>query len=77
MNPDGLCVQTIARTLSVEAGYPLEEGDVLPAAMVQIAMAVMFDLAKAGVRVVEPGDIIGEPVTDTEAGIVTLLLAVE
>lgn len=77
MNPNDPIVQTIARTLAQQilVGDYVED-EPLPRLVVELAMNVLFDLAKTGVKLVHPDDVI-ESEPDTEAHTVKLLLRAE
>ena len=77
MNPYDPAVQTLARTLAIEMGLDGPDADEpIAGEYVRIAMAQLFELAKTGVRLVYPDDVI-ESDADTESHTVKLLLKAE
>ena len=70
MNP----VEVIARTVMAEWGFgPESVPDAGRVQAMQTAQAILFDLAKSGVRLIEPGDVL-EETADVDGGTVSVLL---
>ena len=78
MNPDDPIVQTVTKRLIAELGSPIDQDSSEPPDpfFVKLAMAVLFDLAKSGVRMVHPDDVLKSE-TDTETGTINLVLTAD